>query len=252
MFGKIFATTFTGSMFGAGPDVFAVWAYTLANTGPDSHVELNPKLLAVAIGSPEDRIKAAIEYLCNPDPNSRTKESDGRRLLRQGEFLYQVVNHAKYRSIRDEEDRRTYFREAKRRQRQSQTVSNGASKTVKDSQGMSTMSTHTEAEEDSRERALSSLSYASTATKSKKLSGRRKEVADKIEAVLGDEWVNDATKWVPRITGREASTDLPGVKSEPEKVWNVAVETLDAAKAGRIKTTRAAYAEDYWKRLHEH
>lgn len=146
MFGKIFATTFTGSMFGAGAEVFAVWSYTLANTGPDSHVELNPKLLAVAIGAPENRIKEAIDYLCSPDPNSRTKDNEGRRLLKQGEFLYQVVNHAKYRSIRDEEDRRLYFREAKRRSRQSQTVSNGASKTVKDSQGMSTMSTHTEAE----------------------------------------------------------------------------------------------------------
>ena len=50
MYGKIFASTFTGSMFGAGSDVFAVWGYVIANA-QDSRIELNPRMLASTLGS---------------------------------------------------------------------------------------------------------------------------------------------------------------------------------------------------------
>ena len=36
-------------------------------------------------------------------------------------------------------------------------------------------------------------------TKANKLSGRQKELADRMEAALGDQWVNDAGKWIGRI-----------------------------------------------------
>lgn len=109
MYGKFFASTFTGSMFGAGADVFAVWGYVIANT-VDSTIELNPALLAAHIGSSPANITAAIEYLCRPDPQSRNKEHEGRRLLHEAGFQYHVVSHALYRAMRNEEERRTYNR----------------------------------------------------------------------------------------------------------------------------------------------
>lgn len=116
MFGKFFASAFTGSLFGAGPTVFAVWGYVIANAR-DSQVELNPQLLASILGTTQDDVATAIGKLCAPDPNSRSKEEDGRRLIKEGQFAYRVVNHAAYRDIRNDEERRAYFRDKKREQR---------------------------------------------------------------------------------------------------------------------------------------
>jgi hypothetical protein len=158
MFGKIFECLFTGSMVGAGTHVFAVWSYVIANTKSDGHVELNATILAAILGDKSERMQEAIDYLCAPDPNSRTKDEQGRRLIKTGEFSYFVPNHKKYREMRNEEDRRAYFRDKKRQQRQREKeMSRQTSKTVKD---MSNMSTHTEAEAETEEEASVSPAHS--------------------------------------------------------------------------------------------
>lgn len=142
MYGKIFASTYTGSMYGAGPTVFAVWGYVIANAG-FGVVELNPKAIASALGSPEADVVAAIDVLCSPDENSRSKDEQGRRLIREGQFQHRVVNHSFYRSILNETERREYNRLAQQRHRQSKTVS----MTVNEK---SALSAQTETETDSR------------------------------------------------------------------------------------------------------
>ena len=136
MYGKFFASCFTGSMMGAGPVVFAVWGYVIANACK-STMELNPKLLATMIGCDEQQIVDAIAYLCAPDPASRTKDNDGRRLTKEQGFQYFVVNHDKYRKLVNEEERREYFRDRKRIQRNR--IEN-VQPTVQDNIGHSTMS----------------------------------------------------------------------------------------------------------------
>ncbi len=110
MFGKHFASTYTGSMYGAGVHIFSVWGYIIANT-IHGQVELNPKALAPVLGTDVGAIEAAIAYLCAPDTESRNQTEEGRRLVREGAFAYRVVNHNKYRGIRHEEDRRAYNRQ---------------------------------------------------------------------------------------------------------------------------------------------
>lgn len=121
MYGKHFASMYTGSMVGAGALVFAVMGYVIANMRPDeevgAQVELNPKLIAMILGEKESDVQETINFLCNQDPNSRTPEEGGRRLVKLGQFDYRVVNGAKYVAIRNEEERRAYNRDAKRRQR---------------------------------------------------------------------------------------------------------------------------------------
>lgn len=111
-------------MVGAGATVFALMSYVIARQVPDrtvgSQVELNPRLLAFILGEPEVEIVKAIEYLCAPDPESRSKAEGGRRLVKLGPYSYQVVNGAKYRAIRDAEARREQNREAQRRFREKQ------------------------------------------------------------------------------------------------------------------------------------
>ena len=115
-------------MYGAGPDVFAVWGYTIANA-VDSQVELNAAYLAPLIGTTVERVQAAIAYLCASDPRSRSKGEEGRRLVPEGEFAYRVPNHDRYRRLRDERDRREYMRtyqQARRARRRVAAQENGA------------------------------------------------------------------------------------------------------------------------------
>jgi len=109
-FGKHFVSMYEGSMFGAGLNVFAVWGYVIAHV-QKQRVELNPKLLAATLGGDIEDIEAAIDYLTQPDPESRCKEHEGRRLVREGQFQYFVPTARIYRGMRDEDARREYNRE---------------------------------------------------------------------------------------------------------------------------------------------
>jgi hypothetical protein len=119
MYGKHFESLYEGSMVGAGAIIFAVWGYVIAKQRPcaeyGSQVKLNPKVVGPILGETPEDIEKAIEYLRSPDPNSQSKEKEGRRLIRIGQFDYQVVNGAKYASIRNYEQRREQNREAQRR-----------------------------------------------------------------------------------------------------------------------------------------
>ncbi len=116
MYGKHFESMYTGSMIGSGAEVFAVWGYVIANRRKDL-VELNPVLLAFVLGEPIERICDAIETLCSPDPKSRTKEEDGRRLIKEGEYLYRVVNARRYDQEANEYSRRERDKFRKREER---------------------------------------------------------------------------------------------------------------------------------------
>ena len=127
MYGKSFASMYDGSLFGSPSVVFAVWGYAISKQRPNKDgthtVELNPRLLAATFaGETIDTINGAIDHLCAPDSASRTPEEDGRRLIaddrnREGPSQYTVVNGAKYRAMRDEEERRSYLRDAQRAHR---------------------------------------------------------------------------------------------------------------------------------------
>jgi len=144
-FGKFYAKTFTGSMYGAGPTRFALWSYCVANAmPPDGSVELNPKQLAPMIGMTEPQVADAIDYLCAPDPSSRTPADEGRRLRHVSAFEYRLVNFSAHRAGTDNDARREYWRDRQREHRQ--TVSNGVKRSVNDSQGQSVTITQAEAE----------------------------------------------------------------------------------------------------------
>lgn len=110
MYGRIFKTTFAGSMVGAGTAVFAVWAYTLAHVDRDGSVELNPRLLAGILGDDVETIRSAIEFLCQPDPESRSIAEEGRRLVQAGTFMYEVVNYVEYARLTSAETVKMYNR----------------------------------------------------------------------------------------------------------------------------------------------
>ncbi len=61
---------YSGSMFGAGVHIFAVWGYAIAGKDENGIVELNPPLVAAQLGGTVEQIQDAIDYLTRPDPNS--------------------------------------------------------------------------------------------------------------------------------------------------------------------------------------
>jgi hypothetical protein len=120
-YGKFFASTFTGSMAGAGANVFSVWGYCLAN-GAGGQVSLNPMVVAACIGCDQQEVVSAIEFLASPDPNSRSKSHDGRRIVQLTGVVYEIINHAVYRGLANQESVREYHREKKQAHRLSRTV----------------------------------------------------------------------------------------------------------------------------------
>jgi len=137
-FGKIFQSTYTGSLMGSGPVVLAVWPYIIANTKPPGIVELVPRYIAAVLGCDHADVVKAIKFLETPDDDSRTKVENGRRLIHRTGHIYEVPTWSIYREKRDDEARKAYFREAKRRSRMS--------KNVQDNLGLSNLSTQAEAE----------------------------------------------------------------------------------------------------------
>lgn len=161
-FGKIFPEMFTGSMMGAGSSVFALWAYILANKNQFGELEININLVSVQLGDTKENVQNALNYLLQPDPESRTKTDDGRRLIHKGAYLYFVVNSEKYRSVNDVNKRQQYLREKKRESRLRAKISTSKVltknekpqqkrvklKPIVDNVDMSTMSTHTDTDTD--------------------------------------------------------------------------------------------------------
>jgi hypothetical protein len=99
-------------MVGSGVAVFAVWDY-MTTKARDGYVEVNPELLAFTLGGrdqdPAD-IESALEFLQRPDPKSRSQKEGGRRIVKEGQFQYRLVNWEDYNKIRTEADRREYNR----------------------------------------------------------------------------------------------------------------------------------------------
>lgn len=116
MYGKYYKSTYTGSMYGAGLAVFAVWPWIVSNAVAGI-IEINPRQLADTLGGTVEDVKGAIEYLMRPDPESRHKECEGRRLIKEGEYQYRIPSWGDYQRIRDAQELREYNAGKKREER---------------------------------------------------------------------------------------------------------------------------------------
>ena len=122
MYGKSYESKFDGSLVGAGFNVFAVWDY-MTTKARNGYVEVNPEVLAFILGGKNQdpaEVVEALEFLQRPDPKSRSKLEDGRRIVKEGEYQYRLVNWEHYNRIRTEEERREYNREMQRQWRERQ------------------------------------------------------------------------------------------------------------------------------------
>lgn len=105
--------------------VFAVWCAILASKDQDGVTALNPESLALLMSKPGNghhadvgAIQSAWDVLSAPDPGSRNKEHEGRRIIPVGDGRWLVVSHEKYRQKHQKLRRQEQLRDAKARQRE--------------------------------------------------------------------------------------------------------------------------------------
>jgi hypothetical protein len=90
-------------------------------------VDMTHEAIARRTNVPLDEVCKYVTQLCQPDPKSRSKLEEGKRLIpldKNRDWGWQIVNHAHYRNLRDEESRRTYFRDAMRKYRKRKNKAN--------------------------------------------------------------------------------------------------------------------------------
>src|SRR5437868_1167551 len=96
----LFDTVLDGTLFGKWPHT-GIWTCLLSQVDQHGEIDMHPNLLAAKIGVPVETLQSCIHDFMQPDPGSRTKDNDGRRLELidpdARNWGWRVVNHAKYR-----------------------------------------------------------------------------------------------------------------------------------------------------------
>lgn len=128
MYGKIFETMYDGTL-AEDWRALVTFQQMIVLCDADGTIDMTPSAIARRTGIPIEHIKAGIEILENPDLNTRTEGSEGRRIERLDDHKpwgWYLVNHVKYKSLTDANDVRQKNRERKQRQRDA--ARNNASK----------------------------------------------------------------------------------------------------------------------------
>lgn len=96
----VFDSVFHGTLCGQWPTL-PVWLTILPLADKNGHIDMTYQAIAALTGWPLDLLKQAIGTLTEPDPDSRSAEEEGRRLVlldpTNRQWGWRVVNHGQYR-----------------------------------------------------------------------------------------------------------------------------------------------------------
>lgn len=136
MFGKVFASLYQGTLRGQAHEIL-VFTNLIAHADREGYVDKHPRAIAEECGLSIEEVRAALGTLEAPDPESRSPDEGGRRIMRIDDHRawgWRLVNHLKYREMRNEEVRREQNRSAQERargkRRESATVSSGSAESA--------------------------------------------------------------------------------------------------------------------------
>lgn len=140
---KLFGSIVASTIWREDDKTRIVWITMLAISNKDGIVEASVPGLADLSRVTVEECRAAVAKLESPDPDSRTKAEEGRRIL-PIDGGWRLVNHAKYRAKMGESERREYLRLKQQEHRARKGVSTGVNKCKQ----TSTKSTHTDTDTD--------------------------------------------------------------------------------------------------------
>lgn len=118
-FAKLYSSILTSTIWTEDHATVRVWIAMLATSDADGMVEGSiPGFASVARVTLQEMEKA-LAVLTSPDPYSRTKDHEGRR-IEPFDGGWRILNHAKYREMAQakEGSRAPYMREYRRKQRE--------------------------------------------------------------------------------------------------------------------------------------
>ncbi|HVC17684.1 MAG TPA: hypothetical protein VNE18_10325 [Rhodanobacter sp.] len=149
-YSKLFRSITTSTVWMQSDSVRIVWITLLALKDKDGNVWGSVPGLANVARVKRAAVEKALAILEAPDPDSRTKDHDGRRILAI-DGGWHVLNHDKYRNTRDNADRSEYERTRKAQQRQQLKEASQMSGTSPDCPGMSA-NTDTDTDTDTKKK----------------------------------------------------------------------------------------------------
>lgn len=107
-----------------------VWVTMLTMADKHGFVGASIDGLARRANVPEADVESALQAFLSPDPRSRNREHEGRR-IQEVPRGWHILNHGYFRDLQDKEELRLYERERKREQRDRVQLS----RTVRDTDG---------------------------------------------------------------------------------------------------------------------
>lgn len=111
MYAKLYSRITESSLMETPIRTRYVFLMMMAISDPKGYVIGTDVAIARRLNITEEELKDAIKELMEPDPDSNSKEHDGRRVIpSDGERGYKLVNYITYRNHADEDSRREYMR----------------------------------------------------------------------------------------------------------------------------------------------
>jgi len=121
----------------------------LAIADPTGRVVGTDVAIARRLNMPLDSFVNSVKQLGEPDPDSNSKEEEGRRVIpSDSERGYQLVNYIKYRNLKDEEEKREYMREYMRKRREDEALRKTCKTVLNDVKNVTQAEAEADAEED--------------------------------------------------------------------------------------------------------
>lgn len=150
MYAKLFSRITESSLMEEDIEVRYVFMMMLAIADPKGYIIGTDVAIARRINVPLDQFKECMGVLMSPDPESNSKEHEGRRLIpSDGERGYKAVNYVAYKELKTEDERRAYMREYMRKRRNGNGVAD-----VNFCKTELAQLTHAEAEAEAEEKTL--------------------------------------------------------------------------------------------------
>ena len=114
MYGKIFKQIYKGTLAMVGPwEALVTFQQMIILANQDGIVDMTPDALSRETTIPLEIIAKGLQALSQPDPESRTPDEEGRRIVLLSDsrsWGWRIVNYEHYRKLQTDEERRAYHR----------------------------------------------------------------------------------------------------------------------------------------------